>query len=75
MVDETENSTQAPAVEAPPRTLWSLLDRIAEFEKAIDPIVDRVDASIARLTERVAQLRAKAEEAHAMLDELEKLKL
>jgi len=71
MVDETESAGAG----TPPRTLWGLLDRIAEFEKAIDPIGDRVDAAIARLTEKIDRLRTKAQEAHALLDEFEKLKL
>jgi hypothetical protein len=59
----------------PPRTLWGLLDRIAEFEKAIDPISERIETAISGLSEKIERLKAKAQEAHAMLDEFEKLKL
>jgi hypothetical protein len=77
MVDETESASPVGdhANMQPPRTLWGLLDRIAEFEKAIDPISERIETAISGLSEKIERLKAKAQEAHAMLDEFEKLKL
>lgn len=75
MVDETESAAGEQATTQPPRTLWGLLDRIAEFEKAIDPISARIETAIAGLTEKIERLRAKAKDAHDLLDEFEKLKL
>lgn len=72
MVDETQS--EQPTGQRP-RTLWGLLDRIADFEKAIEPLSDRVDAAIQRLTEKIGKLREKAQEAHSLLDDLEKTQL
>lgn len=65
-----------PAPSAPDReTLYGLLARYEAFGTTLDEATTRVDAMLSVLREKLDALHAKVREGHALMDEIESVKL